>query len=121
MSKQKYRLNYEEKQTKGYLNVFFVIVVFLVAFPFFALNLRYQVGSFFRIILDYFGRVCMMGGSALFILWVLSIFANKSIKVHWLILSLVLLWVGCWCTGTTLEIWGYIIGEGTSSGKSGYY
>ena len=121
MSRQKTKYLTEKKGIRGYANIFFVIVVFLVAFPFFAPNLRYQVGSFFRIIFDYIGRACMMGGTALFVLWVLSIFANKSIKVHWLILSLVLLWVGCWCTGTTLEIWGYIIGEGTSSGNSGYY
>jgi len=121
MSRQKIKYLTEKKGPRSYATVFFVIVIFLLVFPFFAVNLRYQVGSFFRIIFDYFGNVCLMGGGALFALWVLSIFANKSIKVHWLIVSLVLLWVGCWCTGATIEIWGYIIGEGANSGNSGYY
>lgn len=121
MSKQKYRLNYEEKQTKGYLNIFFLILIFLIAFPLFAVNLRYQLGSIFSIVFNYIGNMCFTFGGFLMILCIMSIFTGRSIKVGWFITAIVLLWVGCWCSGATLEIMGITIGEGANSGNSGYY
>ena len=121
MSKQKYKYLVEKKGPKSYANVFFVIIVFLLVFPLFAVNLRYQLGSIFSIIFNYIGNMCFTFGAFLMTLCIVSIFVGRSIKVGWFMTAIVLLWVGCWCSGTILNIFGITIGESTSSGSSGYY
>jgi len=121
MSRQKIKYLTEKKGIRGYANVFFVIIGFLLVFPFFAVNLRYQLGYIFSIIFNYIGNMCLTFGGFLMILCIVSLFTGRSIKVGWLMTAIVLLWVGCWCSGATLDIMGFTIGEGANSGNSGYY
>jgi len=81
MSKQKYKYLVEKKGPKSYANVFFVIIVFLLGFPLFAVNLRYQLGSIFSIIFNYIGNMCFTFGAFLMTLCIVSIFVGRSIKV----------------------------------------
>ena len=120
MSKRKtYRL--VEDQSRGIMNVFFAILVFIVIFfPFFAINLRYQLGYIFQKIFDTIGVVCLTGGTFLIILCFIGLIVGRSIKVGWFIVAIVLLWIGCWCTGGVIEFFGIEIG-GSNSGGSGYY
>ena len=121
MSKQKYKYIVEKKGPKSYANVSFVIIVFLLVFPLFAVNLRYQLGSIFSIFFNYIGNMCFTFGAFLMTLCIVSIFVGRSIKVGWFMTAIVLLWVGCWCSGTTLDLMGFTKIESTSSGNSGYY
>lgn len=120
MSKRKtYKL--VEDQSKGIMNVFFAILVFIVIFfPFFAINLRYQLGSIFQKIFDSIGVICLTGGTFLIILCFIGLIVGRSIKVGWFVVAIVLLWIGCWCTGEVIEFFGIDIG-GSNSGGSGYY
>lgn len=93
----------------------------LIFFPFFAVNLRYQLGYVFGKIIDMIGHYSLIGGGFLLILYVMSIFIGKTIRMRWLIAGIVLLWIGCWCTGLIIEIFGIPIGEATNSGGYGYY
>ncbi|TET61762.1 MAG: hypothetical protein E3J52_00560 [Promethearchaeota archaeon] len=81
MSKQKYKYLVEKKGPKSYANVSFVIIVFLLVFPLFAVNLRYQLGSIFSIIFNYIGNMCFTFGAFLMTLCIVSIFVGRSIKV----------------------------------------
>ena len=116
MRKEKYYLLKPEKNSKLVVYTFIGIIIFIVIyFPFFAVNLRYQIGSVFSRIFDTFGVACLTIGGALTAISVLSLFISKSINTRWLILGIVLLWVGCWCTGSVLNIFGITIGNETSN------
>lgn len=102
--------------------VFFGILIFVfIFFPFFAFNLRYQLGYIFQTIMDYIGNTCLTVGGFLIILCVAGLIVGKSIKVGWFVVAIVLLWVGCWCTGVIIDFWGIIIGNSQNSGGGGYH
>ena len=116
MRKEKYYLLKPEKNSKCVAYTFIVIIFFIVIyFPFFAVNLRYQLGAVFSKIFDTFGVACLTIGSAMTAISILSLFISKSINTRWFILGIVLLWIGCWCTGSVLNIFGIIIGNETSN------
>ena len=116
MRKEKYYLLKPEKNSKCVAYTFIGIIFFIVIyFPFFAVNLRYQLGAVFSKIFDTFGVACLTIGSAMTAISILSLFISKSINTRWFILGIVLLWIGCWCTGSVLNIFGIIIGNETSN------
>ena len=104
------------------IKVFFGIIIFIVVFyPFFAVNLRFQLGEIFQVIFDTIGFMCFAVGSVLLIFTLVNVFLGGRIKVGWMIAGIVLLWIGCWSTGAVLNLFGFTFGESTSSGGSGYY
>lgn len=116
MKKEKYYLLKPEKNSKWVAYTFIGIIVFIVIyFPFFAVNLRYQLGAVFSKIFDQLGMVCLTIGGAMTAISILSLFISKSINTRWVILGIVLLWIGCWCTGSVLNIFGITIGNETSN------
>ena len=121
MRKKKYYLLEEEKNSKAFYYTVLGIVVFIfIFFPFFALNLRYQTGYIFAKIFDYIGAVCLTFGALITGLCVASLLiGGRTIKVGWFIVGIVLLWVGCWCTGTVIEIFGIPLGD--EGGTPGYH
>jgi len=116
MKKERYYLLKPEKNSKWTIYMFMGIIIFIVIyFPFFAVNLRYQVGAAFSKIFDYIGGVCLTIGGAMTIISVLSLFVSKSIHTRSFLIGIVLLWIGCWCTGSVLTIFGITIGNETSN------
>jgi len=110
-----------EDQSRGIINVFFAILIFiLIFFPFFAINLRYQLGYIFQKIFDTIGIVCLIGGTFLMIICFIALIVGKSIKVGLFIVAIILIWIGCWCTGEVIEFLGFEFG-GSNSGGSGFY
>ncbi|MFX0167326.1 MAG: hypothetical protein ACFE9V_18535 [Candidatus Hodarchaeota archaeon] len=116
MKKEKYYLLKPEKSSKWVGYTFIVIIIFVVIyFPFFAVNLRYQVGATFSKVFDTFGVACLTIGSAMTIINILSIFVGRRIHTRSFIIGIILLWIGCWCTGTVLDLFGFTIGNETSN------
>lgn len=116
MKKERYYLLKPEKNSKWTIYMFIGIIIFIaIYFPFLAVNLRYQVGAGFSKIFDYIGGVCLTIGGALTIVSVLSLFVSKSIHTRSFLIGIVLLWIGCWCTGSVLTIFGITIGNETSN------
>lgn len=96
--------------------VFTGIIAFLVAFPFVAVNLRFQTGYIFSKAFDFVGALCMMGGGFLTMYSLLSMLVGRrSLNLKMLTTGIVFLWIGCWLTGQTLEFFG-INNEHTSPG-----
>ncbi|MFW9822400.1 MAG: hypothetical protein ACFFE4_05670 [Candidatus Thorarchaeota archaeon] len=109
MRKEKYYIL--ENGTKWISYVIFGIVAFLfVFFPFFAVNLRYQVGAAFLKIFNFLGDVCITVGSALVLVCVVSVFTGRILRFKYFIVGIALLWVGSWCTGIPFEFLGIPIG-----------
>ena len=116
MKREKYYLLKPQKNSKWTIFIFIGIIIFIVIyFPFFAVNLRYQIGATFSRIFDYIGGVCLTIGGAMTAISVLSLFVSRSMNTRWLILGIALLWVGCWCTGSMITIFGITIGNETSN------
>ena len=101
--------------------VFFCILAFiLVFFPFYAINLRYQIGYIFGQIFDTIGWISLTLGGFLTALGFLSMITGRSVlRIRLFIIGVVLLWVGCWCTGVVVDILGITIGNEHASG--GYH
>ena len=103
-----------------YIAFFCIIVFLLVFFPFYGINLRYRVGFIFRQIFDTIGGISLTIGGFLTALSLLSLFmGGRSIRLRWLIMGVVLLWVGCWCTGAVVDLFGTTIGTDRPTG--GYH
>lgn len=101
--------------------VFFGILIFVfLFFPFFAVNLRYQIGGIISILLDGIGGFSLAIGGIYTLLGVVGIFTRSHNWTRHVILGIVLLWVGSWCTGTVINLLGITIGESGSSG-GGYH
>ncbi|MFW9821597.1 MAG: hypothetical protein ACFFE4_01595 [Candidatus Thorarchaeota archaeon] len=104
MRKEKYYFGAPKKVTKYY--VFMGIIAFLIAFPIIAVNLRFQVGYVFSRIFDYVGSISLTVGGAIMLISLLQILATRRLNVKWVIVGITLLWVGCWCTGTVINLFG---------------
>ncbi len=92
--------------------VLFGIVAFLlVGFPFFAVNMRFQLGAIFLKIFDTIGTYSMIIGGALVTISVLSLLTRSPIKMRTFMTGIALLWVGSWCTGTAIDIFGIPVGQ----------
>lgn len=103
-----------------YLTFFCIIVFVLVFFPFYAINLRYQLSYIFGQIFDTIGWIALYIGAIMTLISILSIFTGgRNIRFHYLIVGVILLWVGSWCTGIVIEIFGITIGNETATG--GYH
>ncbi len=122
MAKVRYDIPGQRKRSGTIIYVYFGILVFiLLFFPFYGMNLRYQLGTVFSELIDKFGTVCLILGGIMVAFSVVSIFTSRFVNTKYLIIGIVLLWAGCWCTGAVLNLFGTIIGEGTSSGGSGWH
>lgn len=120
--KSSYYLYDERRRSKGIMYIFFGIFVFvLLFFPFFGLNLRYQVGLIFTEIFDAIGMICLTIGGATLLISIVSIFTRRSVNTRYVLVGIVLLWIGCWCTGAVLNILGFTLGESSIQGQTGYY
>lgn len=103
------------------MTIFFALLIFVfIFFPIFGLNWRFQIGGLLSAIIDGIGSLCLVIGGLLFLWGLVGIFARAG---HWarnVIVGVALLWIGCWCTGAVINLFGTFIGDATSSGGSGW-
>jgi len=85
------------------------------------MDLRYQLGTIFSEIFDKIGMFCLMIGGIIVLFSFIGIFTSRSVNTKYLITVIILLWVGWWCTGAVLNLFGITIGDATSSGGSGWH
>ncbi|MFX1309857.1 MAG: hypothetical protein ACFE9M_04840 [Promethearchaeota archaeon] len=124
--KQSYSTHYIVKpkyeQSRRIIAILLGILIFVfVFFPFFGLTLRYQIGGLFSALLDGIGQLCLIIGGVLSLVGFVGIFTRSHNWAKHVIIGIALLWIGCWCTGAVLELFGIIIGGSTSSGGGGYH
>jgi len=102
--------------------IFLGILVFVfVFFPFYGMNLRYHVAAVFSKIFDTIGIICLFAGGIATSISLIGILVGRSINTKTFIIGIVLLWVGCWCTGAVLDLFGITIGDSGVSGNPGYH
>ncbi len=122
MSKSKYYLMRERRNSRSTVFIFLGIVICVfIFFPFYGINLRYQVGSTFSKIFDSIGIICLLAGGLAVSFSVLGIFTGRTINTRTFIIGIVLLWVGCWCTGAVLKLFGNTIGGSSTPENPGYH
>ncbi|MFX1478046.1 MAG: hypothetical protein ACFFCI_07930 [Promethearchaeota archaeon] len=96
-----------------------ILFFILIFFPLYGITLRYQIGSIFRTIFSFVGKICLFLGIMLAIISLAGAFVHQ---ISWkLFLSaVILLWIGCWLTGAMVNLMGLRIGD-TNRGSGGYY
>ena len=120
MKKETYYLPGYQKKSRSMTLVIVGIILFVgVIFPFFAVNLRYQVGYIFSQIFDSIGMLCLTLGGIFTLFSILSLFFQRSLNIRYFIMGIVFLWVGCWCTGSVIDFLGTTIGNEHTTG--GYH
>ena len=117
MKKNEYVIVGNYRSNKRLTLLFFVgILVFvLFFFPFFAVTWRYKVGKGISLIFDTIGMICLMVGALFTLIGVMGIFTKGYGLADKLITGIILLYIGCWLTGTVLEFFGVEIGRSGSS------
>lgn len=113
-----------EKEKKGLIiNTFVGIAIFVfIISPFIIMPLRYQIGEAFSIVINGIGNICITGGSFCFIYAIIGIFLKRSSALRPIVVGVVLLWIGAWCTGAVINFFGVpIAGPDTTGSGSGYY
>jgi hypothetical protein len=89
---------------------FIGILVFIAIYvPFFGSNLQYQTGTIFKYIFNTIGTLFLVLGTTGFIINILKVF-GKKISIGGFTVSILLLWIGAFLTGTSFMIWGFLMG-----------
>lgn len=65
--------------------------------------------------------ICLTVGGVTLIISIVGIFTGRSVNIKYLLMAIVLLWVGNWCTGVVIELFGFDIGDSSTSGQTGYH
>ena len=108
----------KRKPNKVFL-VFLGILGFVaVIVPFFGSNLRYTTGTIFNLLFTYLGNFCLIIGGVLLAFNVFRVIGGK-IYIKGFVASVLLLWIGCFLTGVSFEIMGFLIGG--SQPPQGYH
>jgi peptidoglycan/LPS O-acetylase OafA/YrhL len=94
---------------KAFLAFLGILGFIAVYVPFFGLNLQYQTGTIFKYIFNTIGTLCLVLGMTGFIINILKIFLKK-ISIGGFTVSVLLLWIGAFLTGTSFTIWGFLMG-----------
>ncbi len=104
------------------MTIFGITIFVLVFFPFYGLTLRFHLGYVLKKLFETIGRYSLIGGTFLIILCIASLILGKKIRVGWFFAAIVLLWIGCWCTGIAFDFWKIITGDfSDTGGGSGFY
>ena len=89
---------------------FLGILVFIAIYvPFFGSNLQYQTGTIFKYIFNIIGNLFLILGGASLVINILKVF-GKRISIGGFTISILLLWIGAFLTGTSFTIWGFLMG-----------
>lgn len=109
-----------EKRAKWIYWVFFgIIAVVAVYLPFFAPNLRYQVGTVLSKVFITIGAFCVFFGGIYIIFGIVALYLRTRGWIKKFAYGILLFWVGFYMTGTSINIFGFIIGA--PNPPQGYY
>lgn len=112
----------DKKLSTRFIGILFVLGIFIFFFfPFYGLTLRYYIGSVISKGLNFLGTGCLILGIVTLTIGFIGILTGRSINAKWMIVGIVLLWIGCWCTDSVVDLFGITIGDSTSSRGSGYH
>ena len=106
------------KSNRVFLMFLGILGFVAICVPFFGSNLRYMTGTAFRLIFTYVGNFCLIVGGALLAINILKVF-GKKIDIKGFSVSVLLLWIGAFLTGTPFEIMGFLFGG--SQPPQGYH
>ena len=95
--------------SKVFLAFLGILVFIAVYVPFFGSNLQYQTGTAFKYIFNMIGNLFLILGGASLIINILKVF-GKRISIGGFTISILLLWIGAFLTGTSFTIMGFLIG-----------
>ena len=122
MSRKNVFIANDKKLPARFIGILLVLGIFILFFfPFYGLTLRYYIGSTISKGLNFLGTGCLTFGTVIIVIGLVSIVLGRSLNTKWMIMGIVLLWIGCWCTNSVIEFFGIAIGDSTSSGGSGYH
>lgn len=122
MSRKNVFIANDKKLPARFIGILLVLAIFIFFFfPFYGLTLRYYIGSTISKGLNFLGTGCLVLGIVTLAIGIISVLTGRSLNIKWIIMGVVLLWVGCWCTDSVIEFFGIVIGDSTSSGGSGYH
>jgi len=108
-SNQYYIIQKRRKSNKVFLAFLGILGFVAIYVPFFGSNLRYMTGTTFRLVFTYVGNFCLIVGGALLASNILKVF-GKKIDIKGFLASVLLLWIGAFLTGTSFEIFGFLLG-----------
>ncbi len=109
------------KKKTGVYVLFGIAVFVLFFFPFFGLTLRYQLGTFLSQIIGGLGTFSLAIGAMCLGIGIIGVFTNLRHWPKYVMIGIVLLWIGAWCTGVIVEFFGITIGGPDKTGGSGYH
>ena len=106
-----------KKRRTSRITVFVIcMVLFIFVFmPYYGITLRYYIGTSFRLVFDYLGRVFQTVGGFTLVIVVGKLFIGKKIWVGGMVGALLLLWMGAFLTGGTIEIMGMTLYQPTNT------
>jgi len=99
----------EKRSNKIFLAFLGILGFIAVYIPFFGSNLQYQTGTIFKLIFNTIGTLFLVLGFTSLIINILLILLKK-INISGFITSALLLWIGAFLTGTSFEIFGFLMG-----------
>jgi len=98
----------DEKRSAGnYIFWFFfgVIIIIAIYLPFFAPNLRFQLGTFLSQLFELIGKLSIFFGVLFFIWGIAGLFCGRSFRaVRLLILGILMIWIGSFFVAPTVGI-----------------
>jgi len=100
----------KKKKPKTAFLAFLGILGFIAVYvPFFGSNLQYQTGTIFKFIFNTIGTLFLVLGFTSLIISILKIFMRK-VSIGGFIISILLLWIGAFLTGTSFMVMDFLIG-----------
>ncbi|MHA1989106.1 MAG: hypothetical protein ACW98D_20990 [Promethearchaeota archaeon] len=122
MAKNRYYLDRGKKRSSSIVFFYLGILGFiLVFFPLYSTTLRFQIGRLFSKVFDIIGNLSLFIGGALTFVCIGSIFFGKTLSFKYFIIGVILLWIGCWVSGITTNLFGFTIGNSNTPGDNGYH
>ena len=97
---------------------FFVIgmVLFILVFmPFYGITLRYFIGTSFRLVFDYLGKVFQLIGFLILLIVGGKLMYYKKISFSGMAIGLLLLYMGAFLTGGTVVVFGITLYQPTNT------
>ena len=114
----RYIVKSKYEQSRWTIAILFCLLLFVfVFFPIFGLNWRYEIGGALSILIDGLGSFCLGIGGLLLLIGLVEIFTRSGRWTKKVVIGVMLLWIGCWCTGTVVNFFGILIGNTTSGGQ----
>jgi len=99
----------KKRSNKTFLAFLGILGFIAVYVPFFGSNLQYQTGTIFKFIFNTIGTLCLVLGMTGFIISILKLLLRK-IDIGGFTISVLLLWIGAFLTGTSFTLWTFLMG-----------